>query len=200
MDLHRIKELKCLRWPWEINHLSKDLAERLNARGRQSYQFNNPTFRSQEAGFVVDLDSPGETFFCRDDARNLEPVPRDEYDAALKKLKEQGPITFQPALDWLEEKGLREASARPKEDDAERKKQVETEDGEAISGIPLGKLKLDELKHICDALSLAHGKVAEMRAAIAEELDCDLEGIPVLLEDGSVGLLETVDEDEQVEA
>jgi hypothetical protein len=27
-----------------------------------------------------------------------------------------------------------------------------------------------------------------------------LEGIPVLLEDGSVGLLETVDEDEQVEA
>lgn len=188
MDLYRIKPKKCLRWPAALNPPPKELRERLTPRGIQAWSFNHPAFRSQEAGFVVDMDSPGEAFFCRDDARNLEPVPASERDAALAKLKEQGPITWQPAIDYLEERGLLREAKRPAEE-APKTVKTETEDGLEVEGCELSKMKSAPLKAVCDALELPHGKVAEMREAIQAALECEPDAVVAMLPDGTVGLV-----------
>jgi len=183
MDLFRIRAKKCIVWPFEITKPPKDIAARLTHLGVSRWGVNHPEYRSLEAGYVVDMDSPGETFFCRDSARNLEPVPRDEYPAAIEKLKDQGPISWQPALDWLDEQGLRKVKARPEEEAPE------------AEGVPLSKMKSDELKALCDALELPHGKVSDMRLAIQEALECDADAMPVLTPEGAVGLLEDSEAD-----
>lgn len=187
MDLYRVKPKKQLQWPHELTVIPEDLAERLNARGRDSYRVMNRAVRA-EAGFVVDMDSPGETFFCRDEGLRMERVPADEIGEALEQIKAQGPITYQPALDWLEEQGIQRVKVRPAEDGAPREALTD-DDGQEVEGCELGRMKADELKEVCDRLKLKHGKVAEMRAAIATELDCTQADVVALLPDGQVGIV-----------
>lgn len=173
MDLFQLRPKKRLDWPHELTQIPKDIEPRLNARGRDFYRMRHPSVRSDQAGFVVDMDSPGEAFFCRDGARFLDRVPEEEIPAAKERLKAQGPIKHQPALDWLEAKGMRREAARPEEEPV-------------ADTAPLGKAKADVLKGICDALELPHGKVDEMRNAIVEAAECSLEDVVFVDEAGEV--------------
>ena len=123
------------------------------------------------AGFVIDMDAPGEAFFCADHNGTLVEVLRADVAEALEAIEAQGPIDYQPALDWLEEQGLDEKVARPA---------AQAPDEAA----PLGKLKADALKAICDKLALPHGKVGAMRKAVVAAAECELIDVVLIDEDG----------------
>ncbi len=158
MNLHRVRDKKLFHWPSAFTPLPE--GRKLTHLGAQNFRLRNRVLRG-EAGFIVDTDAPGESAFCREDAGFLEPVPRADREAALEKIKEQGPIDFQPALDWLDEQGLREQVARPPV-------------VEEASPSP-SRMKKAALEAECDRLELPHGTVKEMRAAIESQVGADEE-------------------------
>jgi hypothetical protein len=141
-------------WPAALTEVPA--TSMLNRRGRERYKQKYRAVRA-EAGFVIDLDSPGEDFFCDGHNGILVLVDSAGIDEALKDIKAQGAIDFQPALDWLEANNLRERVARPEPVEA--------------SEVPVARMKKDALEAMCDEMHLAHGTVKEMRAAIASSLE-----------------------------
>jgi hypothetical protein len=111
MNLYQVKKGKKLRWPAALTPEPK--GHKHTRLGLARHKEKNRVERGLE-GFVVDMDAPGERFFCDEvESRFLEPVPAADRADALARVEAQGPITFQPALDWLDDQGLRARVARP---------------------------------------------------------------------------------------
>jgi len=168
MNLYRVRPNKALRWPAEFTPIPE--GKQFTRRGERRFRELHRVERGAE-GFVVDLDAPGEPFFVGVDERFLEPVPRDEIEDAREAVAEQGPITFQPALDYLDDLGLREKVARPADPEP-----VE-EDGPA-------SWDRDRLKVECDRLGIEVGKRRtetlrdEVIARLAEPVEATEKEVP----------------------
>jgi len=173
MNLHRVKQGQDLKWPAALVEIPE--TSTLTRLGRVNFRNRNRVVRAT-AGFVIDMDAPGEAFFCGGHNGVLVSVPMAERAEAMKEIEAQGPIDYQPAIDYLEELGEVVAVARPEAAEA------------PVDAVPLGKLKADPLKAICDKLAIPHAKVGVMRKAIAEAADCKLTDVVLIDEDGDVAV------------
>lgn len=177
MHLYRLKPGKALRWPAEFTPVPEGHLH--TRRGLARFKETHRVERGAE-GFVVDLDAPGEDFFCGDDLRFLEPVPRDEVAEAEKAIAEQGPITFEPALDYLAELGVRAKIARP--EPVEEPEPVVVEEPEVVEADEPEVPDRAEVVELCEQLGIEVGRRHtktlwdEAQAALAqavEDVDAD---------------------------
>jgi hypothetical protein len=173
MQLYQVKERQSLLWPAAFTEIPE--TSTLTRRGRERFREKHRAVRGL-AGFVVDMDSPGEGQLCAGHNGCLEPVPAAEREAALERIEEQGAITFQPALDWLEAQGLAAKIARPASAPAD------------AAATPLKKLLSDDLKALCDKMGLPHANVKEMRKAIAASAECTTSDVVFIDDEGDVAV------------
>lgn len=162
MNLFRVKPGKDLLWPAAFTPVPEKHEKTLTRRGRARYLESFRVVRAT-GGFVVDMDAPGEEFFVSvDQFARMEPVPRSEYETAAKEVEAQGPVDFQPALDWLDDQGIRQKVARPAD-----VAPVE-EDGPA-------SWDRDRLRTECDRLGIEVGqrRTETLRREVIEGLEAE---------------------------